>query len=139
MKLTSSSILLIKASEISHMAASRQFDRFGIVRDEHYLLFCYDAPEDFMSQISIKKEPQLVFSSHLEFGVFDSVGLARKIKSINPNAIVLTLTSSEVRRKEHDELDGVIRNSFENADIPHLVAKAFLAGKSRAEIVAMIR
>jgi len=135
MTFKTNSILLIRAGDASRMASGRQFDRHGIIRNQDYLLFPCDNIEEFMSEISAEQEPQLIFTSHLEFGVFDSVKLARRIKEINQNAIVFALTSSEVWRGNPDKLDGVIENKFESAGTPHLVAEAFLSGQSRQQLI----
>ena len=139
-KLEASSILVIRNSDASRMEAKRHFDEHGIILNVHYLLF-YDANKEFANVISTESKPQLIFTSHKEYDVFDSVKLARGIKAINPNAIVFALTSSHVRDGDDPSkgLDGVIENSFENSEMPHLVVKAYLAGKSRQKLAQMVR
>jgi len=129
------SILVIQTSDIGRMEARHRFEEFGLIKGKDYQFF--RRPDfAFFSEISVNANaPQLVFTSHIEM-MLDSIDLAREIKRANSLAVVFALTSSVLPEVlPANSLDGVIPKSPTHIDMPSNISKAFLAGKTRKELV----
>ncbi|MES2216562.1 MAG: hypothetical protein V4481_04685 [Patescibacteria group bacterium] len=128
------SILVIQVgSEAAHVVAGF-FDQNDLSLYRDYLFF-----EDFSQEVFMQltpEVPQLVFTSHAQ-GV-NAHEVASYVKEVNREAIVIALTSVEVPDCEDSHLDGVLTKPMASPKPPAEVAKAFLAGASRTEIIRLV-
>lgn len=127
-------IVIIQTSVMGDMEALMYFDRFSIEGDQDYALF--NLYNEEVEIVVVPNFPQLFFTSHLVG--HDSRKIAASIKSKNSEAIVFALTNLEVS-SENTQLDGVIHKSTMPSGFAARVARAFLDGQTREQLVAMVK
>lgn len=83
---------------------------------------------------------QMVFVSHDEHQM-NGHDVAYQIKELNPKAIVIATTIPEFRCEDRpgSKLDGVIYVGVKPHDLRTTLAKAFLAGTSREQLIKLMR
>ncbi len=128
-------MIVIQVSQMARAEARTFFDRNGVIEVKDYLFFNM-FNQDVLSQIT-PDSPLLVFTSHRN-DVVNASNVATKIKSINPSAIVLALTTSELTATEQENLDGVI-SKWSNNKRASRIAKLFLSGVPREQVIAEVQ
>lgn len=127
-------IIIICSGVMPQLEMRPFFDDLGINVNNDYLLFNVFG-EHVLREIS-PNIPQLVLTSYVP-EIISAFDIAERIKEINSQAIVFAFTFSEIS-VEKSTLDGVIKKMKIRRNFPSEIARMFLNGCTRENLIHKI-